>query len=348
MKIDKGKIMNTNDFDYKLDQKYIAQHPQDKRENSKLMVVNRLDKNLEDKRFYDIIDYLNPGDCLVLNDTKVIPARIFGNRSDKEEKIEVLLLKNIKDKTWECLVKPGKKMKVDTKIYFSQKLSGKVIEITEEGHRIIEFYFDGIFQDILEDIGNMPLPPYITEKLTDKSKYQTVYAKYDGSVAAPTAGLHFSKELLTKIEEKGVVIAYVTLHVGFGTFKPVTAENIEDHHMHSEYYIVNKEASDKINTAKKNGNRIIAVGTTSVRTLESVMTYHKEIKPVSDSTNIFIYPGYDFKIVDAIITNFHLPKSTLIMLVSTFASKEIILNAYEHAKENDYKFFSFGDAMLIK
>lgn len=340
--------MNTKDFYYELDPSFIAQHPEQKRENSKLMIVNKHDTNIEHKRFYDLIDYLNPGDCLVLNDTKVIPARIYGHRLDKEEAIEVLLLKNIKDTIWECLVKPGKKMKLGTEIYFSEDLSAKVIDITEEGHRLLQFTFEGVFQEILEKIGSMPVPPYITEELKDKSSYQTVYAIHDGSVAAPTAGLHFTKELLQKIEEKGVEIAYITLHVGYGTFKPVTADRIEDHVMHSEYYVVNKEASDKINRARDKGGRIIAVGTTSVRTLESVMKKLGEIKPCSDSTNIFIYPGYEFKIVDAIVTNFHLPESTLIMLVSTFASKEIIMNAYEAAKENSYKFFSFGDAMLIK
>ncbi len=340
--------MNTKDFYYELDPSFIAQHPEQKRENSKLMIVNKHDTNIEHKRFYDLIDYLNPGDCLVLNDTKVIPARIYGHRLDKEEAIEVLLLKNIKDTIWECLVKPGKKMKLGTEIYFSEDLSAKVIDITEEGHRLLQFTFEGVFQEILEKIGSLPVPPYITEELKDKSSYQTVYAIHDGSVAAPTAGLHFTKDLLQKIEEKGVDIAYITLHVGYGTFKPVTADRIEDHVMHSEYYVVNKEASDKINRAREKGGRIIAVGTTSVRTLESVMKKLGEIKPCSDSTNIFIYPGYEFKIVDAIVTNFHLPESTLIMLVSTFASKEIIMNAYEAAKENSYKFFSFGDAMLIK
>lgn len=340
--------MNTKDFYYELDPSFIAQHPEQKRENSKLMIVNKDNLELEHKRFYDIIDYLNPGDCLVLNDTKVIPARIYGHRPEKDEKIEVLLLKNLEEDIWECLVKPGKKMKIDSEIIFSDKLSGKVINITEEGHRYIDFSYEGVFQEILEEIGFMPIPPYITEKLKDRNSYQTVYAKYDGSVAAPTAGLHFSKDLLKKIKEKGIDIAYITLHVGYGTFKPVTADKIEDHIMHSEYYIVNKEASDKINRAKNKGKKIIAVGTTSVRTLESMMTKFKEIKPCSDSTNIFIYPGYEFKIVDSMITNFHLPESTLIMLVSTFASKDIIMNAYEEAKKNDYKFFSFGDAMLIK
>lgn len=340
--------MNTKDFYYELDSSLIAQHPEQKRENSKLMIVNKDNFDIEHKKFYDIIDYLEPGDCLVLNDTRVIPARIYGHRPEKDEKIEVLLLKNIKQNIWECLVKPGKKMKLNSEITFSDKLSGKVVHISEEGHRFIDFCFDGVFQEILEDIGSMPIPPYITEELKDKSSYQTVYAKHDGSVAAPTAGLHFSKELLEKIREKNVDIAYITLHVGYGTFKPVTAQKIEDHIMHSEYYIVDKQASDKINKAKENNKRVIAVGTTSVRTLESIMTKHNEIKACSDSTNIFIYPGYKFKIVDAIITNFHLPESTLIMLVSTFASKEIIMNAYEKAKENNYKFFSFGDAMLIK
>ena len=340
--------MNTNDFDFELDQSFIAQHPEEKRENSKLMIVNKDSLDLEHKHFYDIIDYLQERDCLVLNDTRVIPARIFGHRPGKDEKIELLLLKNLEGKTWETLVKPGKKMKLGTEIEFNDKLSGKVTEITDEGHRIIEFIYEGLLQEILEEIGNMPLPPYITERLVDKEKYQTVYSKHNGSVAAPTAGLHFSKDLLKKIEEKGVEIAYITLHVGFGTFKPVTVDKIEDHHMHEEYYVINSQASEKINKAKELGNRVIAVGTTSVRTLESVMSKHGKIIPCSDSTNIFIYPGYEFKIVDAMITNFHLPKSTLIMLVSTFAGKETIMNAYEQAKLNDYKFFSFGDAMLIR
>lgn len=339
--------MKTSDFDYELDPSFIAQFPEQKRENAKLMIVDRDNGNITHKHFYDIIDYLNEGDCLVLNDTKVIPARLYGHRPDREELIETLLLKNIENKRWECLVKPGKKMKIETEIIFSDDLSGKVVEITSEGHRIIEFYYEGIFEEILNDIGNMPLPPYITEKLEDKSKYQTVYAKNNGSVAAPTAGLHFSQELLKKIEEKKVSISYVTLHVGFGTFKPVAAENLDEHKMHEEYYVVNSEAVEKINQAKEKGKRIIAVGTTSVRTLESVYRKYGKIVVDSDWTNIFIYPGYNFGVVDCIITNFHLPKSTLIMLVSTFSTKEIIMNAYDEAKKNNYKFFSFGDAMFI-
>lgn len=340
--------MNTKEFYYDLDPSFIAQHPEQKRENSKLMIVNKENFDLEHKRFYNIIDYLNPGDCLVLNDTRVIPARIYGHRPNKDEEIEVLLLRNTENTTWECLAKPGRKLKIGTEVIFSDELKATVVDIDNEGHRFLRFEFDGVFQEILEKIGSMPIPPYITEKLEDKESYQTVYAKYDGSVAAPTAGLHFTDELLEQIEAKGVEIAYITLHVGYGTFKPVSAENIEDHNMHSEYYVVNETASQKINKCKENGGRIIAVGTTSIRTLESVMTKHNKIKACSDSTNIFIYPGYKFKIVDALITNFHLPESTLIMLVSTLASKEIIMNAYESAKENDYKFFSFGDAMLIK
>lgn len=340
--------MNTEDFNYDLDPSFIAQHPEEKRENSKLLLVNKDNFTLEHKRFYDIIDYLEEGDCLVLNDTRVIPARIFGHRPEKEEAIEVLLLKNQEGKIWECLVKPGKKMKLDTSIIFSEKLSGRVIEITDEGHRIIEFSYDGILEEILNEIGNMPLPPYISEKLEDKEKYQTVYARHNGSVAAPTAGLHFSKDLLEKIERKGIDIAYLTLHVGFGTFKPVSAEKIEDHHMHSEYYVLDEKASQKINRAIENKKRIIAVGTTSVRTLESVANKFSKIQAHSDWTDIFIYPGYEFKVVDCLITNFHLPKSTLLMLVSTLASREIILNAYEEAKKNNYRFFSFGDAMFIR
>lgn len=340
--------MNTEDFNYDLDPSFIAQHPEEKRENSKLLLVNKDNFTLEHKRFYDIIDYLEEGDCLVLNDTRVIPARIFGHRPEKEEAIEVLLLKNQEGKIWECLVKPGKKMKLDTSIIFSEKLSGRVIDITDEGHRIIKFSYEGILEEILNEIGNMPLPPYISEKLEDKEKYQTVYAKHNGSVAAPTAGLHFSKDLLEKIAKKGVDIAYLTLHVGFGTFKPVSAEKIEDHHMHSEYYVLDEKASQKINKAIENKKRIIAVGTTSVRTLESVANKFSKIQAHSDWTDIFIYPGYEFKVVDGLITNFHLPKSTLLMLVSTLASREIIFNAYEEAKKNNYRFFSFGDAMFIR
>lgn len=339
--------MNTKDFDYDLDPSFIAQHPEDKRSESKLMILNKEEDSIEHKHFYDIIDYLNPGDCLVVNNSRVIPARIFCHRLDREEVIEVFLLKNISENNWECLVKPGKKMKIGTKVIFSDKLSGEVIDITEEGHRIIKMIYEGIFTEILEEIGNMPLPPYITEFLEDKSRYQTVYAKNDGSVAAPTAGLHFTKDLLEKIKEKGIKIAYVTLHVGLGTFKPVSDDKIEDHKMHSEFYVLDENNAKIINEAKDGGNRIIAVGTTSVRTLESIANKFGIIKADSDWTDIFIYPGYEFKIVDGIITNFHLPKSTLIMLVSTFYNKEKILEAYETAKKENYRFFSFGDSMFI-
>ncbi len=340
--------MNTNDFNYELDPSFIAQHPEDKRSESKLMVLDRENNTIEHKHFYDIIDYLNPGDVLVVNNSRVIPARLYGSREGKEESIEVLLLKNIKDNKWECLVRPGRKMKISTKIVFSDKLSGLVVDITEEGHRILEFEYEGIFNEILEEIGNMPLPPYITERLEDKSKYQTVYAKLDGSVAAPTAGLHFTEELLEKIREKGINIAYVTLHVGLGTFKPVSDDKIENHKMHSEYYILDTQNYEIIKNAKDNGGKVIAVGTTSIRTLESIASKFGELKPDADWTDIFIYPGYEFKVVDNLITNFHLPKSTLIMLVSSLYDRERILEAYEEAKKNNYRFFSFGDAMLIK
>lgn len=340
--------MNTKDFDYDLDPSFIAQHPMENRVESKLMVLDRENKTIEHKRFYDIINYLKKGDVLVLNNSKVIPARLYCHRIGKEEAIEVFLLKNIIDSRWECLVKPGKKMKINTEVIFSDNLKGKVIDITEEGHRVIEFYFKGIFNEILEEIGNIPLPPYITEKLENNEKYQTVYAKFDGSVAAPTAGLHFNKELLEKIKEKGINIAYVTLHVGLGTFKPVSDNRIENHKMHSEYYVLDKENYEIINDAKINGNRVIAVGTTSIRTLESIVSKYGHLQPDSDWTEIFIYPGYKFKIVDALITNFHLPKSTLIMLVSALYDRENILKAYNEAKDNNYRFFSFGDAMFIK
>lgn len=339
--------MNTNDFDYELDQSFIAQHPEDKRSESKLMILNRKNETIEHKKFYNIIDYLHPGDVLVVNNSRVIPARLYGHRQDKDEQLEVFLLNNIEDKKWECLVKPGRKFKLGTQIIFSEKLKGKVVEITEEGHRIIEMKYEGIFNEILEEIGNVPLPPYITEKLEDKSKYQTVYAKHDGSVAAPTAGLHFTEELLQQIRNKGIYIANVTLHVGLGTFKPVTDDKIENHKMHSEYYILNKENFEIIDKARKSGGKVIAVGTTSIRTLESIASKYGELRPDSDFTDIFIYPGYEFKVVDSLITNFHLPKSTLIMLVSALYNREKILEAYEEAKKNNYRFFSFGDAMFI-
>lgn len=339
--------MDKSEFDYELPEELIAQSPLLDRTSSRLMVLDKKTGKVEHKHFTDILDYLNKGDCLVLNDTKVIPARLLGKRKDTGTKVEILLLKRIDDTTWESIVYPGKKARVGNEIYFGDGLlKGKVVEVKEDGNRIISFAYTGIFEEILDKLGEMPLPPYITEKLEDKNRYQTIYAKYDGSAAAPTAGLHFTKELLNKIEEKGVEIAYVTLHVGLGTFRPVKEDNILDHKMHVEYCNVKKEEADKINKAKKAGNKVIAVGTTSCRTLESfgengILNYG------SKDTGIFIYPGYEFKIVDSLITNFHLPKSTLIMLISALAGKENVLSAYRDAVEEKYRFFSFGDGMLI-
>lgn len=340
--------MRTEDFDYNLPEELIAQHPADKRDFSRLMVVDRKTGKREDKHFYDIIDYLNEGDLLVMNDTRVIPARLFGHREGKEEKIEVFLLENIEDDKWEVLVRPGKKMKIGTKCIFSDELSLEVIDIKEDGNRIVEFFYNGIFQEILDRLGNMPLPPYIKEKLKDKERYQTVYSKNPGSVAAPTAGLHFTKELLKKIEEKGVKLAYITLNVGLGTFRPVKVDDVKNHKMHSEFYQISKETADLINETKKNNKRIISTGTTTTRTLESVYKKNGQIKEDSGWTDIFIYPGFEFNVIDCQITNFHLPKSTLIMLVSALASKEIILDAYKDAVDKKYRFFSFGDAMFLK
>ena len=340
--------MRTEDFDYNLPEELIAQHPADKRDFSRLMVVDRKTGKREDKHFYDIIVYLNEGDLLVMNDTRVIPARLFGHREGKEEKIEVFLLENVEDDKWEVLVKPGKKMKNGTKCFFSDELSLEVIDIKEDGNRVVEFFYDGIFQEILDRLGNMPLPPYIKEKLKDKERYQTVYSKNPGSVAAPTAGLHFTKELLKKIEEKGVKLAYITLNVGLGTFRPVKVDDVKNHKMHSEFYQISKETADLINETKKNNKRIISTGTTTTRTLESVYKKNGQIKEDSGWTDIFIYPGFEFNVIDCQITNFHLPKSTLIMLVSALASKEIILDAYKDAVDKKYRFFSFGDAMFLK
>lgn len=340
--------MRTEDFDYNLPEELIAQHPADKRDFSRLMVVDRKTGKREDKHFYDIIDYLNEGDLLVMNDTRVIPARLFGHREGKEEEIEVFLLENIEKDKWEVLVRPGKKMKIGTKCIFSDELSLEVIDIKEDGNRVVEFFYDGIFQEILDRLGNMPLPPYIKEKLKDKERYQTVYSKNPGSVAAPTAGLHFTKELLKKIEEKGVKLAYITLNVGLGTFRPVKVDDVKNHKMHSEFYQISKETADLINETKKNNKRIISTGTTTTRTLESVYKKNGQIKEDSGWTDIFIYPGFEFNVIDCQITNFHLPKSTLIMLVSALASKEIILDAYKDAVDKKYRFFSFGDAMFLK
>ena len=343
--------MNLHDFYYDLPEELIAQDPLADRSSSKLMVLDKKTGRTEHRIFKDIIEYLNPGDCLVINDTKVIPARLIGEKEGTGAAIEVLLLKRKEDmaNTWEVLVKPGKKARPGTRISFGDgKLVGEIIDIVEEGDRLIQFSFDGIFEEILDELGQMPLPPYITHKLEDKNRYQTVYAKHEGSAAAPTAGLHFTNELLAEIEAKGVKIARVTLHVGLGTFRPVKVENILEHHMHSEYYEVSKEAADTINSVRQSGGRIIAVGTTSTRTLESVADTHGCIKPCRGWTDIFIYPGYEFKAIDCLITNFHLPESTLIMLVSALAGKDNVMAAYREAVENSYRFFSFGDAMFIK
>jgi len=340
--------MTTDDFDYELPKELIAQTPLSKRDESKLLVLDKETGDVTHKKFYDIIDYLNPGDALVINDTKVIPARIIGEKVDTGAVIELLLLKDLGD-TWECLAKPQKRLKVGTIISFGNNdLKAKVIEIKDEGITIVKLIYDGILMEILERLGSMPLPPYIHEKLTDKDRYQTVYAKDYGSAAAPTAGLHFTKDLLKRIEEKGVKIVHITLHVGLGTFRPVMVSDVTKHIMHSEHYIVTKEACDILNEVREKGNRIIAVGTTSVRTLETIMQNKTKFEPMVGDTSIFIYPGYKFKAVDALITNFHLPKSTLVMLVSAFASRDKILNAYKIAIKNDYRFFSFGDAMFIK
>lgn len=340
--------MKTNEFDYNLPEELIAQHPTKNRDEARMMVLDKNTGDREDKYFYDIIDYLQAGDVLVMNDTRVIPARLFGHRPEKEEKIEVFLLNNTEGSKWEVLVRPGKKMKIGTEVIFSDELSCKVLEIKEDGNRIVEFYYEGIFNEILDRLGNMPLPPYIKEKLKDNEDYQTVYSKNPGSVASPTAGLHFTKELLEKIEAKGIKLAYLTLNVGLGTFRPVNEDEITDHKMHSEFYTLSEETAEILHEAKKEGRRIIAVGTTSIRTLEAV--YQKNGKICADSgwTDIFIYPGFEFKVVDAIITNFHLPKSTLIMLIAAFTSKDIILNAYNDAVGKKYRFFSFGDCMFIK
>ena len=341
-------MMKLSDFNYILPEELIAQDPLEKRDNSRLMVLHRDTGAWEHKHFYDIIDYLNPGDCLVVNNTKVIPARLMGVKEDTGASIEVLLLKRKEEKIWETLVKPGKKARIGARISFGDcLLIGEVVDIVEEGNRLIRFEYEGIFEEILDKLGQMPLPPYITHRLQDKNRYQTVYAKYDGSAAAPTAGLHFTEELLEKIQKKGIRIAKVTLHVGLGTFRPVKEENVLEHHMHSEFYMVDEAAADAINETKAAGGRIIAVGTTSTRTLETVAEPDGHIPVKSGWTDIFIYPGYQFKAVDCLITNFHLPESTLIMLVSALADRETVLRAYEEAVREKYRFFSFGDAMLI-
>lgn len=336
------------DYDYELPQELIAQDPLSKRDSSRLMVVDRRTGAVKHKIFHDILDYLHEGDCLVINNTKVIPARLMGTKEETGATIEVLLLKRRQDNVWETLVKPGKKAKPGAVISFGDGLlRGRVVDVVEEGNRLIQFEYEGIFEEILDQLGQMPLPPYITHRLEDKNRYQTVYAKHDGSAAAPTAGLHFTKELLRQIQEKGVAIASVTLHVGLGTFRPVKVDNILEHHMHSEFYQIEEEDAALINETKQRGGRVISVGTTSTRTLESVADADGFLKAGSGWTDIFIYPGYTFKCVDALITNFHLPQSTLLMLVSAFSDREKILAAYQEAVKERYRFFSFGDAMLI-
>lgn len=341
--------MDVKDFYFDLPQELIAQDPLEDRSSSRLLVLDKKTGKTQHRIFKDIVEYLRPGDCLVINDTKVIPARLFGVKKDTGAKIEVLLLKRRENDIWETLVKPGKKAKPGTVIDFGDGiLTGTVIETVDDGNRLIQFSYEGIFEEILDRLGQMPLPPYITHQLKDKNRYQTVYAVHEGSAAAPTAGLHFTKELLKQIEDMGVKIAHVTLHVGLGTFRPVNVDNIEDHVMHKEFYHIEKEAADIINQTKANGGRVIAVGTTSIRTLESAAKEDGSISPIAEETGIFIYPGYKFKIVDSIITNFHLPKSTLIMLISAFAGREYVLSAYEEAVKEKYRFFSFGDAMFIE
>lgn len=340
--------MKTSDFYYDLPQELIAQDPLTDRSSSKLMVLDKNTGEIYHRVFKDITEYLKPGDCLVLNNTKVIPARLLGVKEDTGAAVEVFLLKRIDADRWETLVKPGKKLRPGARVVFGDGLlKCQIEEVLEDGNRIVAFEYEGIFEEILDKLGEMPLPPYITHKLQDRNRYQTVYAKYEGSAAAPTAGLHFTNELLQKIEASGIDIAYVTLHVGLGTFRPVKVEDVNNHQMHSEFYMVSQEAADKINKAKESGNRVICVGTTSCRTIESAADENGRISACSGDTEIFIYPGYKFKVLDCLITNFHLPESTLIMLVSALAGKENVLNAYEKAVEERYRFFSFGDAMLI-
>lgn len=340
--------MDLRDFNYDLPEELIAQDPLEDRSSSRLMVLHKDTGRIEHKIFRNIIDYLNPGDCLVINDTKVIPARLMGIKEDTGAAIEVLLLKRNVDDVWECLVKPGKKARTGARIVFGEGLLvGEIVDVIEDGNRMIKFHYEGIFEEILDKLGQMPLPPYITHKLQDKNRYQTVYARNEGSAAAPTAGLHFTKELLDKIKEKGVNVVSITLHVGLGTFRPVKVDKIEEHHMHTESYNISKEAADTINRTRAAGGRVIAVGTTSCRTLESAAADDGTIPARSGDTDIFIYPGYKFKAIDCLITNFHLPESTLIMLVSALAGRDNIMNAYETAVKERYRFFSFGDAMFI-
>lgn len=340
--------MKTSDFYYDLPQELIAQDPLLDRSSSRLLVLDKESGSMEHHIFRDILNYLNEGDCLVVNDTKVIPARLIGSKEGTDAKIELLLLKRKENDIWETLVKPGKKAKPGTKINFGNGLLiGEILDVVEEGNRLIQFSYQGIFEEILDQLGQMPLPPYITHQLQDKNRYQTVYAKHNGSAAAPTAGLHFTPELLSQIQEKGIKIAHVTLHVGLGTFRPVKVEDVTNHHMHSEFYVVEEEQAQLINDTKRQGKRVISVGTTSCRTLETATGSDGILKAGSGLTDIFIYPGYQFHLIDGLITNFHLPESTLLMLVSALARKENIMRAYEEAVQKEYRFFSFGDAMLI-
>lgn len=340
--------MNVSEFDYNLPEKLIAQHPNQKRDEAKLLVLNKKEQSIQHKIFKDIIDYLQPGDCLVINNTKVIPARLYGKKEQTGANVEFLLLKRIENDKWEVIVRPGRKLQKGTRVNFGNGiLQAEIMDILPNGNRIVNFKYEGIFNEILDQIGLMPLPPYIKETLNEKDRYQTVYAEHEGSAAAPTAGLHFTEELLEQVKEKGIEIANVTLHVGIGTFRPVKVEKVEEHEMHSEHFYIKQEDAEKINAAKKDGKRVIAVGTTSCRVLESIANNDGFVNECEKDTNIFIYPGYKFKCIDGLITNFHLPKSTLIMLVSAFAGREYIMNAYEEAKNNEYKFFSFGDAMYI-
>ena len=341
--------MKVSDFTFDLPEELIAQDPLEDRSSSRLLTLDKNTGEIGHDIFHNIVNYLKPGDCLVLNNTKVIPARLIGAKEETGGKVEVLLLKRKQDNVWETLVKPGKKARPGARISFGDgKLVGEVIDVVDEGNRLVKFEYEGIFEEVLDELGQMPLPPYITHQLKDKNRYQTVYAKYDGSAAAPTAGLHFTKELLQQIKDMGVNIAYVTLHVGLGTFRPVKVDEITDHHMHSEFYQVDEEAAKKINRAKDSGHRVICVGTTSCRTIESAADETGHLKPTSGWTEIFIYPGYKFKAIDCLITNFHLPESTLVMLVSALAGREHVLHAYEVAVQEKYRFFSFGDAMFIK
>ena len=341
--------MKASDFDFYLPEELIAQHPLEKRDESRLMVLDRNSGKIEHKKFYDIVEYLNEGDTLVLNNTRVLPARLIGEKENTGGKIEFLLLKRIDKDKWECLAKPGKSAREGRRFTFGEgRLEAEVVEVLENGNRIVEFFYKGIFEEVLDALGQMPLPPYIHERLEDKERYQTVYSKEEGSAAAPTAGLHFTRELLQKIKDRGINIVYLTLHVGLGTFRPVKVDNIEEHEMHSEFYMLSKESADIINETKRNNKKVISVGTTSTRTLETISDENGLVKEASGWTNIFIYPGYKFRVVDNLITNFHLPESTLIMLVSTLAGREHVLNAYNEAVKERYRFFSFGDAMYIR